>query len=84
MNTINNGGPAFPTVNSQGGFMGAGMSLRAWLTGMALQGILSNKETVPIMSSLFDQGEEPDQEIARLSLKFADAVLANLEWKEEA
>ena len=36
----NDGGPAFPAANPY--TTPGGMSLRAWLTGMALQGILAS------------------------------------------
>ena len=49
MNTIDDGGPAFPCQpkNGQGypcGEMLPGMSLRDWFAGMALQGLLTQRQ----------------------------------------
>lgn len=73
MNTVNDGGPAFPNVPSDPGYSqwDKGMSLRAWLAGKALAGILANPNVNPL--------EHGNKQVAELSVFFADATLAALE-----
>ena len=68
MNATNDGGPAFPTQN--GCRSDQGMSLRDYLAGQALQGILSN----PCLIEL----HEDYKECAKACGLFADATLAAL------
>ena len=85
MSKPNDGGPAFPqsgTVSPSGGMYvsvdhgGGGMSLRAWLAGMAMQGLLAN----PFYAEQ-NAGMErgcPD-ELARACICNTDALIAELE-----
>jgi len=70
MSKKNDGGPAFPThYVCMPGAPDAGMSLRAWLAGQALVGLIGPEdvsEAVVIMNS-------------RLAVLYADAMLAELE-----
>ena len=68
MNTQNDGGPAFPTHCE------AGMTLRDWFAGMALQGMLAQ----PLDS---DCAFNP-RLCAESSYEYADAMLASRERKE--
>jgi len=43
MNTINDGGPAFPQGDD--GSWGTGMTLRDWFAGQALAGMLANPDS---------------------------------------
>lgn len=72
-NTINDGGPAFPTQN--GCRNDEGMTLRDWFAGMALQGIINNDNAFANMS---------DRDIAENCWTAADAMLAARERKEDA
>lgn len=61
------GGPAFPSVvtDTDGGKVNLwGMSLRDWLAGMALQGILASGEVGGLA-----------HDVAAVSYKYADAVI---------
>lgn len=64
----NTGGPAFPRVATIWNDEQDGMSLRAWLAGMAMQGFLCG--------SLLDRDPEL---VALASCKQADALIAELE-----
>ena len=75
-NRVNDGGPAFPVPmvphDSQGGYTEVrwqGMSLRAWMAGKAMQGILAD-------------GVSYDWDVVRMakaSVTLADALIAELE-----
>jgi hypothetical protein len=89
-NPINDGGPAFPQqafINTNGQVVtpsdyfpdASGMSLRDWFAGMALQGLVSSAG-----AGIFTAGEVPRYEIASYSYKYADAMIAAREAKEEA
>ena len=60
------GGPAFPVPGTN---YHVGMSVRTWLVGIAMQGMLAN----PIL------GKEDAEIIARWACEHATAVLAELE-----
>lgn len=63
---LSDGGPAFP---SQGLFQfHTGMSLRAWLAGQVLPGLLASCQGVPYHTV----------HAARLAAEYADALLAEL------
>ena len=74
MEKINDGGPAFPLPlgNENIDPSVAGMSLRAYLAGMALQGIM----TQPGSCSIDYAGMNTDVALAN-----ADALIAKLEMK---
>lgn len=65
------GGPAFPTYATKGygqpADAMAGMSLRDWFAGSAMQGVINNG------------GEKPD-EVAKYAYEMADAILKAREW----
>lgn len=66
MNTISDGGPAFP------------LSLRDWLAGMALQGLLTNSGG-PIQANGmcgWSLTNCVEKDVAELALSLADAVIA--------
>ena len=76
MNKINDGGPAFPAdmqrrdplTNEWSDLPPQGMSLREWLAGMALQGLLACSDV---------QGSAND--LAKGAVAYADALLDELE-----
>jgi hypothetical protein len=77
----NDGGPAFPgekivwsvnTPNEIGRVPVAGMSLRTWLAGMAMQGHLANPTTTA-------HPEFTKEGLAVASCRLADALIAELE-----
>ncbi len=68
------GGPAFPYDNADEGH--AGMSLRDWFAGMAMQGLLSGYEL-----GKGDQDIDWDKIIAKEAYKTADAMLKEKEVK---
>jgi hypothetical protein len=67
----NNGGHAFPTlfIDPEHGSGYAGMTLRDWFAGMALQGMIANVNTSPKTSSLGRQF------IAKNAFQLADAMI---------
>ena len=77
-NRVNDGGPAFPchTNPLPGKLANApqGMSLRAWMAGQALAGLLANEHVWE---------EIPATKIAAYAISQADALIAELE-KEPA
>lgn len=73
--------PAFPNdPNIQAGVsLNSGMSYRQWLIGMALQGQLSNIETLTALAkSSSVRGIKFTEAIAASTIENADAVLAEL------
>ena len=88
MSKINDGGPAFPVpmVPWKDGFINvecAGMSLRDWFAGQALQGILAggsgwNSVSAEVMRNEGIWGDVSTTELAYL---FADAMIAAREAK---
>jgi hypothetical protein len=70
MKTTNDGGPAFPTVARDGNWQPHhdGLSLRDYLAGRALTGILMNYTTAKF--------ELTEISVAVCAYKFADAMLA--------
>ena len=78
---IKDGGPAFPTtqaaISAQGGEItidDPGMSLRAWLAGQALSGMM--------VEQLGNTKVGWQQEVAWAACSVADAVIAELEREE--
>jgi hypothetical protein len=76
MKTINDGGPAFPTVARDGNWQPHhdGLSLRDYFAGQALAGILLNYTTQKFGASGFTVGTAAYQ--------YADAILAAREGKQ--
>lgn len=80
MNTINDGGPAFPVPdshypNGQVQYGCNGMSLRSYFAGQAMQGIL----TAVTNAHLHYKGSTPsDQIVAQWAVEAADALIAEL------
>ena len=73
MTTIDDGGPAFPQEYTGNGAW-KGMSLRAWLAGQALNGVMSD-------SGISFKGKndvEIAKSVAEYVLVLADAVIAAL------
>ena len=65
----NDGGPAFPQGYLDGPEVDpSGMSLRAWFAGMAMQGLITNPDTVSEVEI-----------VAKFSIQYADALIAELE-----
>ena len=85
MSKTKDGGPAFPTTreirDSSGQLCGTesfpGMSLRAWLAGMAMQGICSTL-TPERVKEHYD-GTLGGKIVAKASVVIADAMIAELE-----
>lgn len=65
------GGAAFPSDNI-GKNCQRGMSLRSWLAGQALAGMLAASAVCP------DEEELPPEEYARDAVRYADALIAEL------
>jgi hypothetical protein len=90
MNTINDGGPAFPLATSSASNESVnGMSLRDWFAGMALQGMLAQSPSVFLASnmSVLEAAKKQrenvnaptcEQWIAEWAVGFADAMLVEL------
>jgi len=76
MEKINDGGPAFPFEGGEnnGSQPHGGMSLRAYLAGKALQGIMTQQGACSL-----DYGIPKNN--ARVALANADALIAKLEVK---
>ena len=80
----NDGGPAFPCKYNPCGLDTSmhkpelsprqcrGMTIRAWLAGLAMQSIIANPDTVSGVES-----------VAIFSTKYADALIAQLEKEKE-
>lgn len=86
--TIDDGGPAFPnTARPMAGEMTEwGMSLRAWLAGKALQGLLSNPGG-PIQAngmSGWDFTNCTPSNVVSLAIGLADATIEALKGEEAA
>lgn len=95
MNTskIKDGGPAFPTQpepfldGPQGrqpasawGIEGnPGMSLRAWLAGLAMQGFAANASLPEVLESKCHDDEVSSRSVAKCSIRWADALISELE-----
>lgn len=78
-NKPNDGGPAFarPGFTAEQTESQEGMSLRAWLAGMAMQGIMHHESMVRLVA--FQEGRGPEKEIAVRAAAIADALIAELE-----
>lgn len=88
MGDVNNGGPAFPapqfavheSVDQQKILQlgqAQGMTLRQWLAGMAMQGLLSDMDTRTSLSNSADiNGVSFAQEVAMQAFDHADAMIA--------
>ena len=76
MSKRDDGGPAFP-VSQYSEFPGLhGMTLRDWFAGMALQGMLSDYETVRSAKSGADRiGITFQEQCANMAYESADAML---------
>jgi hypothetical protein len=102
MNTpINDGGPAFPVpdvecANGQIQYGSSGMTLRAWLAGKAMAGILSQSPSgffAPkrsLWEACWNKAKEEGGDIkemgevlAATSCMFADALIAELEKRKQ-
>ena len=68
------GGQAFPTYSPEVGAQG--MSLRDWLAGQALAGMLANQERLKIIVNHEDTQAEADRKIAIQAYRHADAMIA--------
>lgn len=86
MSKPNDGGPAFPratTIGANGQPWNdeqPGMSLRAWMAGMAMQGLMSDSTTVMVIGEMNEQDpERTGQHIARRACELADFLIAELE-----
>lgn len=71
MTAKNDGGPAFPVCETEWNRFSKGMSLRAWLAGQALAGLLA----------LEDMAEDYNQ-LAWRAVSIADALIAELKKGE--
>ncbi len=67
------GGPAFPDQE------GSGMSLRAWLAGQALIGLLSTNQAITMNPDGDKKTTFRSEDFAEMSVFMADAMLAELE-----
>ena len=80
MNKINDGGPAFPAdmqrrdplTNEWSDLPPQGMSLREWLAGMALQGLLACSDV-----------EGSANDLAKDAIAYADELLDELEAADD-
>jgi hypothetical protein len=79
---INDGGPAFPCAKkaeTMGGTLfftaSPGMTLRAWLAGQAMAGLLADHK---YHSDERADGETGQQKVARLAVEHADCLIAAL------
>jgi hypothetical protein len=50
-----------------------GMTYREWAAGLAMQGVLAAAERTGVA-----EGRYPDKEVAKVSVRFADALIAEL------
>lgn len=82
----NDGGTAFPFREEWEGVDGKlcqdhfGMSLRDWFAGLAMQATLSNyKRVVALMEHCVEHGFVFEEELARQSYLFADAMITRRE-----
>jgi len=77
---MTDGGPAFPRPSSIGGIEQSGMSRRAWLAGMALQGMLaSDSDVVKVRHQEIaeEYGITTPALRARYAYEYADAMIAH-------
>ena len=76
-NTINNGGPAFPTENARqtgpSSWHEEGMTLRDYFAAKAMQSYVSRDSWIP--AELEKTKESYDQLLARYAYEMADAML---------
>ena len=79
---IDDGGPAFPLTEDAVNFKNKdfpmqGMSLRDWFAGMALQGILSDSNTINSIRNATREktGEAFNQLLGEMVFETADALL---------
>lgn len=80
MSTIDNGGPAFPTISAGVHLPHHGMSLRAYFAGQALQGLLSNSGGPIQVSGMTGWGFTncDANDVALVAVSLADAMIAEL------
>ena len=77
----NDGGPAFPAGEIDK--TTSGMSLRAWLAGKALEGLLAEGADPDVRCGFIEIAKKHDQTeaaiVAQMACGLADAVIAELE-----
>lgn len=79
MNTVNDGGPAFPTLAAGYDLPEPGMSLRAWLAGQALAGLCANPSIhAPNPQAGWHLVNCKVEDLAGYAAHLADATLAAL------
>ena len=94
--TNNNDAPAFPQRVSTGvcsisdnGKMErefqtvGGLTKREWFAGMAMQGILSDNKNIHALADAYGSKRNVNKVLAEASLHYADALLSELNNKEE-
>lgn len=75
---VDDGGPAFPVVAENGlGHISHGMSLRAWIAGQALIGLISNDNGLLRLTNM-DHEHLPSKRVALCALTVADALIKEL------
>ena len=85
---INDGGPAFPVAMNEISGAYCGMTLRDWFAGQALAGLSARSVDVyrkleRTGTSILEIEQELKDVICDVSYKYADAMLAARERKEE-
>lgn len=73
--SVNDGGPVYPLNAGQN----SGLSLRAWLAGQALQGILSCQDFCNEVYRTVETKEQGRRKMAMEACQFADALIVELE-----
>ena len=71
----NTGGPAFPAPAGVQHITEQGMTLRDYFAAKAMQAMLASPELMVVVTSDQVLGEYAKQRIAKLSYKYADAML---------
>ena len=82
MSKANDGGPAFPQTDCAlpPTTPYSGMSLRAWLAGMAMQALMSDAATAIAIGEMNEQDPiRTGQHVARRACELADFLIAELE-----
>lgn len=76
----NDGGPAFPHPEHKAAFSSEGMSLRVWLAGQAMKGLMSNPVSwARVIADAAKHERSQSEQLVKMTCVIADDLLTELE-----